>query len=167
MPRPTDRNVNYSLIYVLLAVIVICVLTFCGPRVNQQGFQERVLEEFKSDFQALEHIPGTETLVHQAIIGDFGDYEYGCDLFLAEVRQSDAHVDEIKANYLEQEVQGSPVQIIFIRDGQILNPEMNAIPEPLNNLAALQLGTEIDQQNQYLVYLFVEGYEGSPKLNCR
>ena len=34
MPMPTDRNIDYSLIYALLAIVVICCLTIAGPRVK-------------------------------------------------------------------------------------------------------------------------------------
>ncbi len=40
MPMPTDRNVDYSLIYAMLAIVVICCLTFAGPRVVQPAMNK-------------------------------------------------------------------------------------------------------------------------------
>ncbi len=33
--EPTDRNVDYSLIYVLLALVLICFLAIAGPLVSE------------------------------------------------------------------------------------------------------------------------------------
>ena len=171
MPMPTDRNVDYSLIYVLLAIVVICLLAFLGQRVIQPAFNDILgdieLQGFEKEFQDLHQLPGTEHLSVRATIGDFSDNEQGCDIFLGEVRRYVENEDEIIENYLGQDVKGYQIQIAFLDNGKIPNDVIQAIPEPLNNLAEWELPPKTDQQRLYLIYLLVLGYEGDTKLNCR
>ncbi len=42
MPMPTDRNVNYSLIYVLLAVVLTCFLTTATTPADKTLYQRQI-----------------------------------------------------------------------------------------------------------------------------
>jgi hypothetical protein len=171
MPMPTDRNIDYSLIYVFLAIMVICFLSILGHRVILPAFNDIVedieLQGFETEFQDLHHFPGTEPLSLRTAIGDFSNNEQGCDIFLGEIRKYVVNEDEIIENYIEQDVKGYPIQVAFLDNGQISNNVIQAAPEPLNNLAEWELPPKTDSQKLYLVYVFVLGYEGDIKLNCR
>ena len=45
MPMPTNRNVDYSLIYVLIAIVIICCLSILGPLVIQPFFDDTTNEQ--------------------------------------------------------------------------------------------------------------------------
>jgi hypothetical protein len=64
-------------------------------------------------------------------------------------------------------VEGNPVQVLFIKDGQIPIQPGRSLPEPLDNPAGWELSSDAAQQPLYMVYLLVVGYEGSMRLDCR
>jgi hypothetical protein len=171
MPMPTYRNVNYSLIYVLLALVIICLLTIAGPLVIDPATnnlkKSMALQEFKAAFQDVQHAAGTEHLSLHTEAGDFADGEQGCDFFVGQVRRYDGSQETILAAYAHQEVKGNPVHVLFIEDGQIPVQASHPLPEPLDDLAGWKLSSNAEQQPLYVVYLLVVGYEGSMGLDCR
>jgi len=91
----------------------------------------------------------------------------GCDFFVGQVRRNDGNQETILAAYAHQEVEGNPVQVLFIEDGQIPVQVSHSLPAPLNDLAGWELPSDAGQQPLYVVYLLVMGYEGNMKLDCR
>ena len=169
---PTHRNVNYTLIYVLLAVMVVCCLSVIGPRVIEPAVRdwakETALQNFETGFQEVHHPPGTEHLSHRAAIGDFSNNDQGCDIFIGEVRRYHQHEDEIVEAYLGQDVKEYPIQVVFLDDGHMPDGVVEAFPETLESAAAWDLPEELEhQQELYLVYLVALGYQGIGNLRCR
>lgn len=171
MPMPTDRNIDYSLIYVWIAIVVIIFLAIAGPLVIEpamdNAMQNIALQEFEKAFQDVQHPAGTERLSLRTKVGDFSNSEQGCDFFVGEVRRYDGSQETILAAYADQKVEDNPIQVLFIEDGQIPAPMSHSLPEPLNDLAEWELASNADQQPLYLVYLFVVGDEGDMRLDCR
>jgi predicted PurR-regulated permease PerM len=100
MPMPTDRNVDYSLLYVLLALVVIVVLAIVGPSVSSilnKIPQNVALQEFETAFRDVQHPAGTERLALRTEVGDFADGERGCDFFVGQVRAYDGDQESILA----------------------------------------------------------------------
>jgi hypothetical protein len=91
MPMPTYRNTNYSLIFVLLAMGLICSLSIFGPRVIRPDMNKlagsMVLQEFETAFQDVQHPAATDDLSLRTVMGDFYDSEQGCDFYIGEVRR--------------------------------------------------------------------------------
>jgi hypothetical protein len=170
MPMPTDRNVNYSLIYVLLAMVVICFLAIAGPLVIEPALnnlkKNMALREFETAFQDVQHAAGTERLALRTEAGSFADSERGCDFFVGQVRRYDGSQETILAAYAHQEVKGNPVHVLFIENGQIPVRMSRSLPEPLNDLAGWELPSGAEQQPLYMVYLSVVGDEGNMGLDC-
>jgi hypothetical protein len=168
---PTDRNLDYSLIYVLLGMVVICFLVIAGPLVITPAFdtlkKNNALREFETAFQDVQHPVGTERFALRAEAGDFADSERGCDFFVGEVRRYDGGQEAILTAYESQQVAGNPVQVRFIEAGQMPVQIGQPLPVPLDDLAGWELPSAAAQRSLYLVYLWVAGYEGSLGLDCR
>lgn len=168
---PTYKNTNYSMIYVMLAMIVICCLSIAGPRIIQPGINNIAgffeLREFENAFREIKHPPGTENISLHTKLGEFGGNEHGCDFFIGEVRHYEESEDFNFAAYIDQEVRAFPLQVLILDDGQIPNLAFDTIPAPLNNLAEWKLPSNVEQQSLYIVYLLVLDYEGDLKLNCQ
>jgi hypothetical protein len=148
MPMPTYRNTNYSPIYVLLAMVLICGLAIIGPLVirpamnNLSGSIE--LHKFKTAFQDTQHPVGTERLALRTSMGDFTGIDQGCDFFVGEVRRYNGSIEIIKAAYADQAISGNPLQVVFIEEGLMPTQVSDFLPELLDNLAGWELppGTE-------------------------
>jgi type II secretory pathway pseudopilin PulG len=168
---PTDRNVDYSLIYVLLAVVVIAVLSIVGSRVIKPAMnnlqKDIALQEFETAFESVQHAAGTERLSLRTAAGDFTDSERGCDFFVGQVRAYDGDQEAVRAAYADQNVEGIPVQVLFVEDGQMPAQLSQSLPESLDGLAGWELAPNAAQQPLYVVYLLVAGYEGNMSLDCR
>ena len=171
MPMPTYKNTNYSLIYATLAIVVICCLSIAGPHFIQPALNNMagklVLREFETAFQDVQHPTGTEYVSLRTAMGNFGGSEQGCDFSLGEVRRFEGSEDVILAAYMDQEVKGYPIQVVFLDGGQIPDQVGDSLPEPLNDLADWEIPPDVEQQALYMVYLAILNYEGNQKLNCR
>ena len=81
MPMPAYRNTNYSLIFVLLAMGLICGLTIAGPRVIRPAMNKlagsMVLQEFETTFQDVQHPAATERLSLRTTMGNYVNNEEG------------------------------------------------------------------------------------------
>jgi hypothetical protein len=168
---PTQKNTNYSLIYVLLAMALICCLTVAGPRIIQPAINKFagniVLRDFKAAFQEIQHPADTEQLSVRTAMGEFADGGQGCDFFVGEIRRYDGREEDISAAYVPQEISGNPLRVLFLEEGGISDQTEHSLPEVLDELAAWDLPSEARQRQLYMVYLIVVDYEGDFRLECR
>lgn len=171
MPMPTDRNVDYSLIHMWIAIAIIICLLIAGPLVIKpamdNAMQSIALQGFERAFQDVQHPAGTERLSLRTKVGDFSDSEQGCDFFVGEIRRYDSSQETILATYADQKVEDNPIQMLFIENGQIPVPMGHSLPEPLDDLKEWGLASDAEQQPLYMVYLLVVGDEGNMGLDCR
>jgi hypothetical protein len=171
MPMPSYRNTNYSLIYATLAIMVICCLTFAGPRYIRPATNKILggieLRNYEKAFQDLQHPVGTTPLSLRTTMGVLTDAEQGCDFFVGEVRQFDGTQESISTAYTDQSVNDVPIQVAFLEDGQLPAQVGAFLPETINTLAGWDLPSGSAGHQMYLVYLLVVGFEGDLKLNCR
>jgi len=171
MPMPAYRNTNYSLIFVLLAIGLICGLSIAGPRVIRPAMNKlagsMVLQEFETAFQDVQHPAATERLSLRTVMGDFYDSVQGCDFYIGEVRRFTGSEEVILAAYVDQEVSGNPLQVVFLEGGRIPAWVRDSLPEPLNDLAGWELPPGVEQQPLYMVYFVVVDYDGELRLHCR
>jgi hypothetical protein len=171
MPMPTYRNTNYSLIYVLLAMVLICGLAIAGPLVIRPAMNNLsgsiALNKYKIAFQDIQHPAGTERLALRTSMGDFTGIDQGCDFFVGEVRRYNGREDAIIGAYADQAISGNPLQVMFIEGGLIRTQVSNFLPEQLDNLSAWGLPPGAEQQPLYMVYLVVLDYEGDLRLDCQ
>ena len=170
MPMPTYRNTNYSAIYALLGMALICIMSIVGPffrPVINNLAGGTVLREFKTAFQDSQHPAGTERLSLHTKMGEFAGSEQGCDFYVGEVRRYDDNMKVILASYADQETSGYPLQVVFLEEGRIPDQVSSSLPEPLNDLAGWELPPGVEQQPLYLVYLMVVDHEGNLRLDCR
>ena len=171
MPMPAYRNTNCSLIFVLLAIGLICGLSIAGPRVIRPAMNKlagsMVLQEFETTFQDVQHPAGTERLSLRTTMGNYVNNEEGCDLYVGEVRRYDSSEEVILAAYNDQEVNDNPIQVVFIESGRIPARVSDSLPEPLNDLARWELPPGVELQPLYMVYLMVVDYEGDLRIDCR
>ncbi len=170
MPMPSYRNTNYSPLYALLAMVLICIMSIAGPVfrpviTNLAG--GTVLREFKDTFQDVQHPAGTEHLSLRTKMGEFTGGEQGCDFYVGEVRRYDDNMKSVLASYADQTTSGYPLQAVFIEDGRIPELVSDSLPEPLKNLAGWELPPGVEQQPMYMVYLLVVDNEGDLSLDCR
>ena len=167
----TYRNVNHSLIYVMLAMVVICCLSIAGPFIIRPAMNNVVraiaLQEFETAFQEVQHPVGTESLSLRTTVGDFADSEQGCDFYVGEVRSYDGNEDVILAVYAHQVVRDNPIQVLFLEGGEIPVQMSHSLPEPLNDLMEWGLPSDAGQSPLYMVYVAVVGYEGDLGLDCQ
>ena len=165
------RNIDYSLIQVILAVIVICALTVASPSLrrlfqsisNELGGGEE-LEGLATGFQGIQHPAGTEQVSSRSLLGEFTGGEQGCDFYVGEIRSYSDSQDVVLSAYSDQEVSGHPIQVQFLEGGQIPSQEGSALPDSLNDVADWQLPLEVGQQQLYMVYVMVMDYGG---FDCR
>lgn len=171
MPMPYGRNVDYSLIKVWLAVIVIVLLTVLGDSVILPAFnnlQRSIeLQGIEATFKELRHPIGTERLSLRTAAGDFSDSEQGCDFYVGEVRSFDGDEEIILAAYADQVVRDNPLQVLFLEGGEIAPQTSYSLPEPLNDLDEWELPSDVGRSRLYMVYLAIEGYAGEQELDCR
>lgn len=170
MPMPTYRNTNYSLIYVLLAMVLICVLFIVNPVVRSAMNKlsgSITLHKFETAFQDVKHPTGTERFSLRTSMGDFSGIDQGCDIYVGEVRSYAGSEEEIIAAYTGQVIKGNPLQVVFLEDGQIPAWVSASLPEPLNGLAGWELPPGVEQPPLYMVYLVVVNYEGDLRLDCQ
>ena len=170
MPMPSYRNTNYSPLYALLAMVLICIMSIAGPVfrpiiTNLAG--SVVLREFEAAFQDVQHPAGTDRLSVQAKMGEFAGGEQGCDFFVGEVRRYDSKKDVIFAFYADHANTSIPLKVVFIENGQIPAQESKSLSEPLNDLAGWELPSDGELQPLYLVYLLVVDNAGDLRLDCR
>ncbi|OGO12839.1 MAG: hypothetical protein A2Y53_00985 [Chloroflexi bacterium RBG_16_47_49] len=170
MPMPYYRNTNYSPIYALLGMALICVMTIAGPvfkpvMTNLAG--GTVLREFKDTFQDVQHPAGTEHLSLRTKMGEFTGGVKGCDFFVGEVRRFPGNKEIILATYSTQTTTSNPLQVVFLESGQLPPQVSDSLPELLNDLAGWELPPGAGQQPMYMVYLLVVDNEGDLRLDCR
>lgn len=167
---PYYRNTNYTPIFALLGMALICILSIATP-VFQPVINNLaggiVLHGFETAFQDMQHPYGTEHLSGQATMGEFAGSEQGCDFFVGEARRFDGNKEIILANYSRQTITSRPLQVVFLESGQIPAAERKSLPEPLNDLASWELPSGVAQQPVYLVYLLAVDYAGDLRLDCR
>lgn len=171
MPMASYKNTNYSLIYVILAMVVICCLSIAEPGIIRPFINKLAgnitLREFEKAFQDVQHPTGTERLSLRTAVGDFADSEQGCDFFVGEARRYDGNEEVILTAYAYQAVMDNPIRLLFLEDGRIPAQTSHSLPEPLSDLAGWELPSEVGRQPLYMVYLMVVGYEGDLRLDCR
>jgi len=166
-----QRNVNYELIYVLLAVLVICLLTIFGSSI-QRLFNNLVitytLGEFETTFTTIQHPAGTERLVLRKLAGNMAADDKGCDFFVGEMRRYEVSPEEITATYANQTLPDvGDLHILFIAGGAF-PPDKNAdLPEALNDLAEWNLAQDQTHQPLYLIYILVLDYQTGGISDCR
>jgi hypothetical protein len=168
---PTYKNTNYSLIYVVIAIVFIGCLSIAGPLIIRP-FTDNLagsitLREFETEFQDVQHPTGTERLSLRTAMGDFNDSEQGCDFFVGEVRRYGGNEEIILAAYAYQAVIGNPIQVVFIEGEEIPAGVSDSLPKPLNDLAEWELPSDARRQWLYIVYLLVIDYEGDLQVDCR
>ncbi len=170
MPMHTYPNKNYSLIYMWIAIGIICCLSIAGPRFIRPALDEIIgdlnLDSFEKAFQNLRHPTGTEYLSSRSELGDFGGSQLGCDLFLGEIRRYEVSQDGILTDYEEQDVRGYPIQVVTLEAGQIPGGTADLLPAPLNELAGWELPAGVDQGALYLVYVIIQDDESTLKFIC-
>src|SRR3989304_2511720 len=139
MPMPAYKNTNSSMVYGLLAMLLICVLAVTGPlgiRPALNNLSARIsLQKFVAAFQDLQHPVGTERLSLRTSMGDFAGIDQGCDFYVGEVRSFSGSKQDISVAYTDQEIGGNPLQVVYIESGQIPAKLSNSLPEPLDNLS--------------------------------
>jgi len=169
MPMPTYRNTNYSPIYALLEIALICGMYLVGlvfrPTMNNLAGSV-ALREFKTSFQNVQHPTDTERLSLQAILVEFAGSEQGCDFFVSEVRRYGGSQEVTLTAYTVQAVSGNSLQVVFLEGEQIPAEVSNSLPEPLNDLAGWELVHEAEQQPLYMVYVIIIDYEADLSLDC-
>ncbi len=170
MPMPTYRNTNYSLIYVLLAMVLICGLAIAGPVIrpamnNLSG--SIALHKFETAFRDVQHPVGTELLSLRTLMGDFAGIDQGCDFYVGEVRRYSGSEEVIIIAYADRAIRDNPLQVVFIESGQIPARVSNFLPEPLDNLAGWELPPGVEQQALYMVYLLVVDYVWNLGFDCQ
>ena len=169
MPMPAYRNTNYSPLYALLGMTLICVLTIAGfvfqPSLNNWA-GKATLREFKLAFQAVQHPAGTESLSLRTSMGEFTGSGQGCDFFVGEVRRFNGMEEMIIKAYLDQAASGYPLQVVFLENRRIPDQVNASLPEALNDLAGWELPPGMDQQPMYLIYLVAADHVGDVKLDC-
>lgn len=165
------RNVDYSLIWVILAIIAICALTVAGPSLSRlfQSISNELaggeeLEGLATAFQGTQHPAGTERVSSRSLLGEFTGGEQGCDFYVGEIRSYSDSQDVVLSAYSDQEVSGHPIQVQFLEGRQIPSQEGSALPESLNDVADWQLPLDVGQQQLYMVYVMVVDYGG---FDCR
>jgi len=165
------RNTDYSMIWVFLAIIVICVLTVASPYVEKQ-FQsinndligEEKIQELEVAFQEIQHPAGTERISSRNFIGEFTGGKQGCDFFVGEIRSFSGEQEGVLTAYSDQQIIGNPVQTVSLDNMQIPDSVSSALPATLNNLADWKLPGVAEQRQLYLVYVTVADYGES---DCR
>lgn len=171
MPMPTYRNVNYTPLYLLLAIGATCGMLITGHFFIEPAFHkimaDMVLEDYEKEYQEVQHPIGTEHLVQKATMGVFNKEEHGCALFLGEVRRYDgSHQELLVEAYAAQDVRGYPLQVIFLEENRIPNGTDGPLPAPMGDLAWWGLPKDVDQGSLYMVTLLVLDDEDILKLNC-
>jgi hypothetical protein len=167
-----QRNTaNYEMIYVFIAIVLICIMTLLGPRI-QSIFGEILttltLGEFETAFAAIQHPAGTEPLVERKLAGKLAAGDKGCDFFVGEVRRSEANPEEITAAYANQTVPNAGgLHVLFITDGIFPSDENAVLPETLNEPAEWNLTQDEIQQPLYLVYILALDYQAGNSYDCR
>jgi len=136
------QNKDYSLIQVILAIMVICVLTVAGPSVTRllQSISNDLigkekLQELETAFQGIQHPAGTEHVSTRSLTGAFTGQEQGCDFFVGEIRSYSGGQDIVLSAYRDQKVSENPLRTLVLQKGQIPSQESSALPESLNDLA--------------------------------
>ena len=171
MPMPYDRYRDYSLIYVWIAIIIICCLTFAGPRYVQPIFNDMQakieLQDFETTFSNIQHPAGTEQVSLRTLKGDFDGNGQGCDFFLGAIRNYAGDKETINTTYAGQMVKDYPIQMALLNGGQISEETAVNLPESLKNLAAWELPADTSEQSLYMVYLVVLDYGKDLKLKCK
>jgi hypothetical protein len=170
MPMPTYRNTNCSPVFVLLAMVLICVLFFTGPVLRpamNKLLGGMALRKFETAFQDVQHPVGTERLSLRATMGDFPGIELGCDFFVGEVRSYVGSEEGIIAAYTGQVIKGNPLQVVFLENGQIPARVSDSLPVPLDNLTGWDLPPGMEQQPSYMVYLLIADYVGNLRFDCQ
>lgn len=165
------RNTDYSMLWVFLAMIVICVITLAGPYVektfqsiNNDLMAREQLQDLETAFQGIHHPAGTEPSSARNFKGEFTGREQGCDFFVGEIRSYSNGQDDVLSSYSAQVVAGNPVHTLFLEDGQIPGRVSSAFPESLHDLADWQLPEDVGQQQLYLVYVIAADYG---EFDCR
>jgi hypothetical protein len=170
MPMPNYRHTNYTLIYLWLAIGVICCLSVAGPRFIRPALDDligdRNLRSFEKAFQGLRHPPESEYLDARSELGDFGGSRTGCDLFLGEIRRYHSSQEIVLGAYQDQDVRDHALQVVFLEGDQIPGANAESLPAPLDNLSGWELPPDVNQGSLYLVYILILDDEGELKFNC-
>ncbi len=93
-------------------------------------------------------------------MGDYYDREQGCDFYKGEAQRFTGSEEVILKAYVDQEVSGNPLQVVFIEDGRIPAWLKDSLPVPLNDLAGWELRPGLEQQPLYMVYFVAVDYDG-------
>ena len=108
MPMPYDRSTNYEMIYVFLAVLVICCLTILGPWVIQPKMQEisrdLTLQTLETAYKTIQHPAQTGPLAFQAVFWNDAANGKGCNFFVGEIRTYSGEPVGILSAYTTQNV---------------------------------------------------------------
>lgn len=171
MPMPGHRNVDRSLLYVLLAIVLIVFLRVAGSLVIEPAWNHlggsMALREIETAFREVQHPTGSERLSMRSEVGEFTGGEQGCDFYVGEVRRYEGSEEVVLAAYAGQSVNGNPLQVLFFEGGRIPVQMSRVLPEPLNDLAGWELGTGVGGQSLYMVYLLVVDAEGDRGYDCQ
>jgi hypothetical protein len=156
---PYDRSTNYEMIYVFLAVLVICCLTILGPWVIQPKMQEisrdLTLQSLETAYKAIQPPAQTEPMASQAVFWNDTANKKGCNFFVGEIRTYRGKQAEILSAYAAQRVaDASPIQVVFIENSTLPADENSQIPLSLRALQAWALPPGAAEQALYLVYIF-------------
>ena len=157
------RRFDPTLIYVLLALLVILGLTIASP------FISRLFDTLSADlasrrleaaFQDVQHPDGTERLSAQTARGNFYG-EQGWDLFVGEIRCYEGNEETVLSAYAEQVVDGRAISVLFLENGEIPVETSHSFPEALSDIAAWGLDPDTRQEPLYMVYVMISTQAGS------
>jgi hypothetical protein len=155
-----NRNYDYSLIYVLLAVVVICGLNVASPFINRAFDRisaDFMLRELEAGLQDVQHPAGAERVSARSLKGNFAGGEQGWDLFAGEIYRYDGDRQAVLSKYAQQEVGGRAVETLFLEDGRL--PAGTDLPDSLSDIEAWGLPADAGQASLYLVYVAVVDYK--------
>jgi len=168
MPMPYDRSTNYEMIYVFLAVLVICCLTILGPWVIQPKMQEisrdLTLQTLETAYKTIQHPAQTGPLAFQAVFWNDAANGKGCNFFVGEIRTYSGEPVGILSAYATQNVKNAgTIQVVFIERGTIPADETSGISPALRALESWAIPSSQLEQPLYLVYIF----KSDNSLDCR
>jgi hypothetical protein len=172
MPRPTDRNTDFSILYAMLAfLVIICVnvLSKCvvQPMMNDVS-QKMELQELETAFNTVQHPDQTERVDMQKAIGLLTDQSESCDIFIGEIRSYGGERDQISAAYAGQTVKGyGEPGVIFIEDKIIPAADNLSLPSMFSSLSQWNIDPATLEKPLYLVYIFLPDYDSKANVKCR
>ena len=172
MPMADPRiRPDMSLIYAILAIIVICCLLvggelFIEPRMSQI-MADTKLTELEGSFETLNHPPGSQIVSKYSLAGEFTGEKQGCDYFIGEIRSAPVDKVTIQMTYASQKMDGRPFEVALLENTTSLEQQLNQIvPETISNPQNWPLNPgNTNEQTIYIIYLLMK--DTDRQYDCR